>query len=71
MLKFSLQNSLQSFESLSIKNVGYAFLIRLNWFNVFYVIMKGFLIIINFKRNICQAFNSTNLIWKWCKTLKI
>ena len=35
--------------------------------NVFYVIMKGVPAITNFKWPIYQTFNSTNLIWKWCK----
>ena len=39
--------------TLLIKNGGSAFLIRLD----FYVIMKGFLIITNFKRPIYQTFN--------------
>ena len=40
--------------NLSIKNSGYAFLIR---FNIFYVIMKGGPIITKFKRLIYQIFN--------------
>ena len=41
--------------TLSIKNGGYAFLMRLDL--MFSVIMKGVPIITNFKRPIYQAFN--------------
>ena len=40
-------------------------------FNVFYVITKGVSIVTNLKRPIYQTLNSSNLMWKWFKTLNI
>ena len=55
--------------TLSIKNGGYAFLIRLDlMFSM--SLLKVVPVITDFKRPIYQTFNSTNLIWKWWRTLK-